>query len=284
MRAALALMLLLAPTLLVAGQYSDLYVIPVAGHVTGLGGSSWMSDVAIQNFQSAPLTVQIVVIESGEAMPDNVKPLQSSVGSAVTIPAGGTRILRDVLNGHRATDTIGAILIGADLPFAVSSRAYVTSANGATQGESVIPVRDFLDNSLSSHTNLTASAYVPGLTANSRYRTNLGLVAGSSSAAGVTVEVTLRGADGASLGSRTFGVAANGFEHIQFSSTSITNQAFDEGSATFRIVAGDGAVVPYASVVDNISSAAYFVTGQFPPDAPFSNVTFRALFQEMRDR
>ena len=283
MRAAIALMLMLAPTVLLAGQYSDLYVIPVAGHVTALS-ATWMSDVAIQNFQPAHLTVQIVVIESGEGMPDNVKPLQSPVGSAVTIPAGGTRILRDILNGHRAADTIGAILIGADLPFAVSSRSYVTSATGATQGESVAPVRDFLDNSLG-HTNLSdASAYVPGLTANARFRSNLGFVAGSSSFSGLAVEVTLLDAAGKSLGSRTFSVAANGFTHVQFSSTSIANQSFDEGSATFRIVAGDGAVVPYASVVDNISSAAYYIAGQFPPNAPFNNATFRGLFELMRTR
>ena len=80
-RLALLLMFLVSPALL-ASEYSDLYLIPVAGHVSGANGSNWMSDVAIQNPQSTPLNVQLVLIESGEGMPDNVTALTS-----VTIPA-----------------------------------------------------------------------------------------------------------------------------------------------------------------------------------------------------
>jgi hypothetical protein len=282
---ALVLTLLFSPALLLAGEYSDLYLIPVAGHVTGLNGSNWMSDVAIQNFQATSLTVQIVVIESGEGMPDNVSPLEGSIGSSVTIAANGTRILRDVLDGHRGLpQTIGAILIGADRPFAVSSRAYIMSATGATQGQSVMPVRDFLDKSLGGSSLDGATAYVPGLTSNSHYRSNLGFVAGSAGS-GLTLEVTLHGGDGAVLGTRTFTIPGSGFEHVQFSSTSMTSQSFDEASATYRIVSGDGAVTPYASVVDNFSSAGFYIGAQFPPNTPFASgsvSTFRVLFDKMR--
>ena len=280
---ALAVTLLFSPALLLASEYADLYVIPVAGHLTGTNGSNWASDIAIQNFQSTPLTVQLIVIESGEGMPDNVSPLDSQAGSSVTVPANGTRILRDALNGHRGLpQTIGAVILGSDRPFAVSSRAYSTTATGATESESVTPVRDFLDNSLGD-TNLTnATAYVPGLTANARYRTNLGFVAGSGSSSGLTVEVTLRGADGALLGTRMFTIPGASFEHVQFSSTSMTNQTFDEASATYRIVSGDGAVIPYASVIDNLSAAAFYISGQFPPNASFTkNSPFRSMFNRM---
>ena len=262
-RLALVLILFCCPALM-AGQYSDLYVIPVAGHVTGADGSTWMSDVAIQNIQSTPLTVQLVVIESGEGIPENITPLATSIGSSITIPANGTRILRDALNGHRGlSQTIGAILVGADRPFAVSSRAYNANAAGATQGQSVAPLRDFLDITLATSDLSNATAYVAGLTSNSHYRTNLGFVAGSA-ASGLTLEVTLRGADGSTLGTRRFTIPPNSFEHVQFSSTSITNQTFDEASATYRIVSGSGTVGPYASVVDALSGAAFFIGGQFP--------------------
>jgi hypothetical protein len=250
-------------------------VIPVAGHVTGLNGSTWMSDVAIQNFQPTPLTVQIVVIES-----DNITP-----GGSVTVPANGTRILRDVLNGHGSGDTIGAIMVGADRPFAISSRAYISNAAGATQGQSVTPLRNFLDTSLA-HADLSvATAYVAGLTSNSHYRTNLGFVAGSASSSGMTLEVTLRNASGVTIGTRTFAIPGNGFEHVQFSTSLLSNQSFDEGSATFRIVSGDGSVAPYASVIDNLSSGGFFVGSQFAPNAPFASgatTTFRILFDQMR--
>jgi hypothetical protein len=279
-RLALLLTLLLSPALLCASEFSDLYVIPVAGHVTGLNGNTWMSDVAIQNFQSTPLTVQIVVIESGEGMAENVTP-----GGSVTIPANGTRILRDVLNGHRSGDTIGAIMAGADRPFAISSRAYISNAAGATQGQSVTPLRNFLDTSLA-HADLSiATAYVAGLTSNSHYRTNLGFVAGSASPSGMTLEVTLRNASGVAIGTRTFTIPGNGFEHVQFSSSQLSNQSFDEGSATFRIVSGDGSVAPYASIIDNLSSGGFFIGSQFAPNAPFASgaTTFRILFDQMRN-
>lgn len=278
---ALVVGLLLSPALFAANETTDLYVIPVAGHLMGVGGSNWMSDISIQNFQATPLAVGIVVIESG-ASADNVAPLQTPSGSAVTIPPNGTRILRDVLAGHRGlSETAGAILIGADKPFAVASRTYVVSPSGATQGQSVMPVRDFLDNSLG-HVNLAdAAAYVPGLTANARYRTNLGFVAGSSSSSGLMIEVMLRGADGTSLGSRMFTVSGGSFMHAQFSSAAITSATFDEGSATYRIVAGSGAVVPYASIVDNLSQAAFYVSGQFASNTASGKSVFRALLQRV---
>jgi hypothetical protein len=258
-----------------ASDYSDLYLIPIAGHVTGVNGSNWMSDVAIQNPQSTPLNVQLVLIESGEGMPDNI----TSLGS-VTIAANGTRILRDVMNGM--PQTIGAILIGADRPFAVSSRTYVANAAGATQGQSITPLRNFVDSSLAAADLSNATAYVAGLTSNSHYRTNLGFVAGSGSPAGMMLEVTIRGADGSVLGSHTFAIPGSGFEHVQFSSTAITSQNFDEGSATYRIVSGSGVIAPYASVIDNLSNAAFFVGSQFPPNAPF--VSSAGLFRTLLDQ
>ena len=277
-RLALLLMVILAPALL-ASEYSDLYLIPVAGHVTGVNGSNWMSDVAIQNPQSTPLNVQLVLIESGEGMPDNVTSL-----TAVTVPANGTRILRDVMGG--IPQSTGAILIGADRPFALSSRAYIADASGGTQGQSITPLRNFVDNSLATADLSNATAYVAGLTSNAHYRTNLGFVAGSGSSSGLTLEVALRDADGTTLGTKTFAIPGGGFEHVQMSSLAITSKTFDEASATFRIVSGSGAIAPYASVVDNISNGAFFISSQFPPNSPFvgSASTFRALFEQVRMR
>ena len=114
---------------------------------------------------------------------------------------------------------------------------------------------------------------------------NLGFVAGSASPSGMMLEVTLRNASGAAIGTRTFTIPGNGFEHVQFSSSLLSNQSFDEGSATFRIVSGDGSVAPYASVIDNLSSGGFFIGRQFAPNAPFASgaTTFRILFDQMRN-
>lgn len=270
-RLALLSMLLVSPALL-ASDYSDLYLIPAAGHVSGVNGSSWMSDVAIQNPQSTALSVQLVLIGSGEGMPDNITALGS-----VTVPANGTRILRDVMNGM--PQSTGAILIGADRPFALSSRTYIADASGGTQGQSVTPMLDFVDNSLTPADLSSATAYVAGLTSNSHYRTNLGFVAGNGGSSGMTVEISLRDADGTTLGTKMFTVPGSAFEHVQISSTTITSKSFDQASATFRIVSGSGTLAPYASVVDNMSNGAFFISSQFPPNAPFvhSASLFRSL-------
>jgi hypothetical protein len=107
---------------------------------------------------------------------------------------------------------------------------------------------------------------------------------GERPSSGMTLEVTLRNASGAAIGTRTFTIRGNGFEHVQFSSALLSSQSFDEGSATFRIVSGDGSVAPYASVIDNFSSAGFFIGSQFAPNAPFASgaATFRILFDQMR--
>ena len=128
-----------------------------------------------------------------------------------------------------------------------------------------------------------ATAYVAGLTSNARYRTNLGFVAGTTS--GMTVEISLRDREGATIGTRTFTIVPNGFEHLQFSSQLIAAKTFDEASATFRIVSGNGALAPYASVIDNMSNGAFFISSQFPPGAPFASSIsiFHTLFDRLRD-
>lgn len=276
-----ALLLLTAASSLSAGHYADLYVIPVASHTAGAGGTMWQSDVAIQNFQSVPLTVQLIFIESGEGNPNNVMPLTLSNGkSEVTVPAGGSVRLNDILNGFGGKNEIaGSIVVAADLPFAVTSRSYNNDPRG-TYGQSVLPARDFIDSSLGDTNNALAIAYLPGLVSNARYRANLGFVGGTANTANaMTVEFTLRDAAGASLGQRTFTVPSGAFVHVQFPVSSISTTQFDAGAAEVRILSGDGAVVPYASVIDNQGGDAVYVSGVMPSNAPAGKRGSSSLFQ-----
>lgn len=271
--------------------YSDFYVIPVASHTPGRNGTTWMSDVALLNLQNAPLDVQMVLIESGEGNADNVFPVTPSGNASVTVPPSGSLLLQDVLNGFRSTGVTGAILVGADRPFAVTSRSYSSSPSGNTIGQTVTPVRDFLEN-VAGRSDQSAVAYIPGLQNNARYRSNLGFVAGNTNSASgsVGVLVTVRNNAGGPIGSRLFTVPAGNFEHMQFPVSSIigNESQFDIGSAEFRITGGNGAVVPYGSVVDNATADAAFISGQFPANAPLSSGKstaanpLRELFDRMR--
>jgi hypothetical protein len=263
----IAAAVLLCCTAAYADHYSDLYVVPIAGHTRGQNGTNWMSDVAIQNFQNAPLTVQFVVIESG-ASTDNVYPLTTEENSgSVIVPVGGSVLLTDVLNGHRgAASTTGALLIGGNHPFALTSRTYSQSPAGNTVGQTVPGAADFLDNTIEPIDLSTATAYLPGLVQNASYRTNLGFVAanGSGSSEGMTLSITLRGASGATLGTRSVSVAPGEVVQMQFSARTIAEESFDIGSAELRITSGTGSVVPYASVIDNQTADAAFISGAFP--------------------
>lgn len=278
--------LLLAPQAF-ANHYADFYVIPVAIDAPGANGTQWMSDVAIYNFGTTPLTVEMLFIQSGQGDPNNTTDV-TPTSLPIPIPGRGSVILKDVLDLIPGDTNIGAILIGANAPFAVTSRAYSLSPTGDTVGQTVLPARDFLENAVGDVNNAGAVAYIPGLIANSRFRTNLGFVAATTNdnAAGMTVEVTIRDSSGGSVGSRLFTIPGGNFTHVQFPSTAITgtvlpNSSFDAGSADFRIVAGDGAVVPYVSVIDNVTADAVFVSGQFPPNAAFAKSGVPSAFREL---
>jgi len=258
------------------GVYSDTYVIPVASHTPGAFGTVWRSDVAITNFQSTPLTVQIVVVESGEGNPDNVFALtSSSINGSVSIPANSTVLLKDVLNSHRGLQNVaGALIVGAGAPFAITSRTY-TSGPAGTVGETVTPARDFFENATGRSDN-TAVAYIPGIANNAQSRTNIGFLAatGSASGAPMGVQVTIKDNSGKVLGTKLILIPAANFTQTQFSVGSITSLTFDTGVAELRIVQGSGAVVPYASVVDNVTGAASYIAGQFPPSTALAKTFF----------
>lgn len=272
-----------------ANHYADFYVIPIAGHTAGQNGTNWMSDVAVQNFQSTPLVVQFVVIESG-FQSDNVFPLATADDSgSVTVPANGNVMVKDILGDHRGMSSVtGALLVGSDRPFAITSRTYSMSPSGDTVGQTVPPAANFLDNTLSPINLPTAVAYVPGLVQNSEFRTNLGFVAANGSGSGATMNlaITVKGPTGATLGTRNYSIAPGAVMQIQFSAREIAGANFDVGGAEFRITTGSGSVVPYASVIDNRTADAVFVAGNFPQNdsSALGTGAARSLFRSILDR
>src|ERR1044071_8062705 len=99
-KTAILLLLLLAAKAAFADTYSDTYVIPIVGHTNGAGGTMWMSDLVIHNISNSPMTVQLVLIESGNDYADNIGPLiTDDIDGEVTVPANGAGMLTDTLGG-----------------------------------------------------------------------------------------------------------------------------------------------------------------------------------------
>jgi hypothetical protein len=164
----------------------------------------------------------------------------------------------------------GAIMISGNQPFAVTSRTYSAAPGGNTIGQTVTAASSFLDDTMRLSDLEPAAAYVPGIVSNSRYRTNLGFVAGTPKSATepLVLEVSITDENGLAVGTwLRFAIPTDSFAHLQFSSRMLSSRTFDVGTATFRILSGAGAVVPYASVIDNATADAAFVLGQFPDRA-----------------
>jgi hypothetical protein len=285
-KTAILLLTLLAASAAYADHYADTYVIPIVGHTNGAGGTQWMSDVAIRNFSNTPMTVELILIESGNNYADNVTPLiTDDINGSVTVNANSSVLLRDILDGYEIENIAGALVVGSDRPFAVTSRAY---SNRSPLGQTVPATRDFFTNSTGTIDNTTA-VYIPGIMHNAQTRTNVGFVAGSGGSVStpMIVEVTIRNATGAVAGTRSFFIQQGNFAHYQFNIAPIVQGAtFDVGSAEFRITQGEGTVVPYASLIDNVTSEAAYIMGQFPNSTPLSATSGRTfnLFRQLLDR
>jgi hypothetical protein len=257
-----------------ANHYSDTYVIPVAGHTVGTNGMTWMSDVSIRNISAESLTVEMIVVETGDNNFDNIFPLVTdTINGSVTINANSSMNLRDILAGYRGqTGTLGALILGGNRPFAVTSRAYSTNR---PLGQTVPPARDFLDNSLEQADN-TGFAYIPGIVNNASTRTNFGFVAGAGGSTTVptVVDVSVRNATGGVVGTRSFVIQPGNFAHHQVNIRSFAATSFDIGSIDVRVTQGEGSVVPYASLIDNNTGEATYIMGVLPDTTPSGNSVF----------
>jgi hypothetical protein len=237
-----------------AAEYSDLYIIPGAGHSHGAFGTLWRSDVVLHNIQTVPITVEIAIVESGRS--PATEPLAVVVGGETTLHLnpGETRMLSDVV-GHLGRDIAGALIIGADLPFAVTSRTYAELPLGRTLGQTVTPVAI-----TGSADAVNEMAVLPSLTGDARQRSNVGVFVAASHAP-LLVEIALLSPSGATLGSQLVAVDEPGFVHRQLSLAQI-GAATPNSTAIVRILQGEGIVVPYASIIDNVSAEAVFVSGE----------------------
>ena len=268
----LLLVVFFVPVLASASHFGDFHVIPIAGRGPGAAGSMWQTDVLIHNFGTVPLTVEIGIVESGLGQSDNLFPVMVDGATTFTVAPAATRLLADLLRDHRGRpSTTGALLIGGDHSFAVSSRVYHVDAGGAAIGQTVPSTEEFLS-------SVTEVAVIPGLTANTNFRSNAGFVAAASGGAPLVVEVGLLGPAGTSLGATTFTIAPGTMSHMQLSTTAITSASFDLATATLRIVSGSGNVTGYGAVIDNRSNHAAFISSGFSDPATNSAQSILASF------
>lgn len=209
------------------------YWVPVAAHQPGVAGSQWRTDLGLLNRAEAAATVHLRLYGT------------TLMAQTITVGARSQAILVDVVDRFDHYVGAGAMEILADQPLIVTSRTYTQSASG-TFGQSYDGFTR-LDG-----LSKDAVGYLPQLTENARYRTNILIANTGSSQAQVRLELF----DGA--GTKVGEPVVNGGAPIEpgtrvqlntpFKALGKTNLA--AGYAKLTVLAGEG-VISYASVVDN---------------------------------
>jgi len=213
--------------------------IPVAGHVRGVNGQEFVTDLQIENPGDEPASARLVFApRDGE----------DSGPSALELAPRETRNVSDAVESlFQESDALGALRLewssGPATGLRMTSRTYTRTDDGtlgqaaAGFGEPNEETRD--------------SRFVTGLVRSELFRTNLGAV--NSSGEFQTFHVVLRGPSGDTLGSSDVIGLAPG-RQTQVALGDLFPGVEGKGmTAEFRPVAGSAAPAAYAAVVDNLS-------------------------------
>jgi PKD repeat protein len=222
--------------------------LPVAGHVRGATGTTFLTDVAVENPTSAPVAAQLIYAPSGGGSP---------LSSDLTLGPGEIRVLPDVVASlfgiHDSLGSLQAATTGSPpAPLRIASRTYVDE-EGATLGLGAV--------GLSSADRTRGNGYLSNVAITDAFRSNVGALNLSDTDEVVTLQ--LHDYSGNILG-RAFLALAAGAQG-QWSLSQLFPSATGSGM-TVRLVpqAGDLAPFAYAAVTDNASSDPTYYAASEP--------------------
>jgi hypothetical protein len=225
-------------------------VIPAVGRAPGIGGTFWRSDVTLFNPGLTTIAVSLRYLAAGQ---DN----RNATPQTFTVPPSRTVVIADVAQVMGVTSGSGALRVswnGASGPI-VTSRTYTTANGttadgGGTYGQSIDPVASFANDS-----------FVPGLRADSSFRSNVGFVNGGDSA--MTITATLLSDSGAVIGTTQVGLAPR--SQVQYAIGALFPAANTPRAGTLTLIAhadGSPSLFAYGSIVDNASGDPVFFGGR----------------------
>ena len=222
--------------------------VPGAGHLAGIGGSLWRTDVELHNPGETAISCTVELFPRGVGGGP-----QRSI--TVSVPAGASRRLADVVGdgfGWEGAATLrvraagGGVMVGARTYAASSAGSYGQYVAALGEGEAV---------TASSPGQLVmlrqAAAQAAG------FRTNLGLV--NVTAVSAVVEVELRRASGTLLGVARQELGP--LESVQLTEVLrvVAAGEVEDAVATVRTTTAGAAILAYACLIDNRTHDPVFV-------------------------
>ncbi|MHB9000147.1 MAG: hypothetical protein ACYC9N_11620, partial [Thermoanaerobaculia bacterium] len=242
-------------------------IIPAVAHVDGVD-SRWQSDIRMTNTSLTKIAYDLTFTPSGEN--------GTSVGkkTRIELVSGETKALDDIVKHWYGLGTLqngsnGVLEIrpvefngkAADATFGfatvASSRTYNNTEKG-TYGQWIpaVPFGNFIGRR---EDGISPILSMQQIAQSSRYRTNLGVVEGAGLP--VTVQLTVFNAAGTKI--TEFAVELKAMEHQQLNSILATkNITLEDGRIEANVIAGDGRITTYASVVDAGTDDPLLVPGE----------------------
>lgn len=230
-----------------AATRNEVYLAAV-GRTAGAAGTFWRSDVTLHNPGGSSVSATIRFLRAGQ---DN----RFVTGRTLSLGSKGTLTIRDVMSWLGVGDGSGALQItwsGSSAGLVATSRTYTTRGfDSGTLGQSI---------AMTSAADFGTRAIVTGLTSDSRFRANVGVVNSGDSTIGVTLYLTLP--DGRRIGSSFVTVPAR--SQIQAAAANLFPSVPLATLGNFTVVAETQlpTMFAYGSVVDNQSGDPIFISGR----------------------
>jgi uncharacterized repeat protein (TIGR01451 family) len=244
-------------------------IIPSVGHLDGIN-SQWRSDVRITNTALQKINYLLRFTPAGD--PTQVKQTQISIASNDTMALDdivknwyGVGAIGDAANGvlevrplnFSGKGTPGAEDVNVSFATVASSRTF-NQSSGGTLGQFIpaIPFASFIG-------KVTGDARagilsMQQIAQSPSYRTNLGIV----EASGKPVSVLISVFDTSGKNLLDFPLDLKAGQQQQLNSfLAANNITLTDGRIEVKVTSGDGKIMAYASVVDNITTDPLLVTG-----------------------
>jgi hypothetical protein len=220
--------------------------IAAAAHVAGGGGSQWRTDVGLYNTGGGTSTVSVKYLPQGGSN------ASAACLSAGTISGSACTSLDDVvLSLAGLSSSSGGLAVYSTTPLVVNSRTYNQASSGTFgQGIPGHPASQAL--------GAGSQRVLIQLHENSDYRTNVGFLNTGSGNAAFTL--TLYNASGNNLGTLPQSLLPYEQKQINQVFRQVTSASIKNGR--IQISVSSGAVLVYASVVDNATGDPTFIEPQ----------------------
>jgi hypothetical protein len=232
-----------------AAQVETLYL-PAAAHVAGMNGAQWRTDVSLYNTSANVVTYTIEMLTQDA---DNT----AATARTFTLASGQSIAHNDVIDTVFAAAGSAALRITADGALAASARTYNQTAQG-TYGQLIEAGK--ADEAIKAGTTATIFPLAGSPSRDRGFRTNLGFV--NATAAEINIEVSLHRATGEQVSARTVTLKPFSFNQINDAYGKAGAGEIEAGFAKVRTTTTDGAVLAYASVIDNLSGDPLYVAAE----------------------